>query len=215
MPKLNKVRWSVQIALLAPLFLAAACTRRQNDRAEPAEKVDASQAQVSASATEQERPPFLSARGGPPGTPVTVSMSGLVMNQRLDVGFGSFVENEIVQQVQADQDGDLSVTLPIPARARPGVHYFFLAEQAGSSFAVSSPFLVTASDGSIRLRGQITNEGAECTTMRSVGDVLYTLVGELGSPAPDARVTVDGTIAETSTCQRGLTIAVTKIRIAP
>ena len=51
--------------------------------------------------------------------------------------------------------------------------------------------------------------------MRGVGDVLYTLLGELGSPAPDARVTVEGTLAETSICQQGLTIAVTRIQIAP
>ena len=164
---------------------------------------------------ENDRPPFLSSMGGPPGTPVTVSMSGLMMNARLDVGFGSFVENQIVRHAQADQDGAVSVTLPIPARARPGVHYFFLAEEDGSPFAVSNPFLVTASDGSVRLRGRVTNEGSECTTMRGVGDVLFTLLGELGSPAPDARVTVEGTLAETSICQQGLTIAVTKIQVAP
>ena len=215
MPTLNEVRWSIQVALLTPLFFAAACARGQNNRTDSTEQVEASQAQVSAGATAQERPPFLSSKGGPPGTSVTVSMSGLVMNQKLDVGFGSFVENEIVQQAQADQDGAVSVTLPIPARARPGVHYFFLAEQDGSPFAVSSPFLVTASDGSIRLRGRVTNEGGDCTTMRGVGDVLYSLLGELGSPVPDARVTVEGTIAETSVCQQGLTIAVTKIQVAP
>ena len=213
MPK--EVRWAARIALLVPLLSAATCTRGQNDSAETAEQIQASQAQISASATAQDRPPFLSSRGGPPGTPVTVSMSGLVMNGRFDVGFGSFVENEILQVAQADQDGAVSVTLPIPARSRPGVHYFFLAEEDGSPFAVSSPFLVTASDGSVRLRGRVTNEGAECTTMRGAGDVLYTLTGELGSPAPDARVTVEGTIAETPACQQGLTIAVTKIQIAP
>ena len=213
MPMLSEIRRSARGALLAPLLFAAACTSGQNDRAEPFEQVEASQAQISTNAPVQDRPPFLSSKGGPPGTPVTVSMSGLVMNARLDVGFGSFVENEILQVAQADQEGAVSVTLPIPARARPGVHYFFLAEENGSPFAVSSPFLVTASDGSIRLRGRITNEGAECTTMRGTGDVLYTLTGNLGSPPPDARVTVEGTIAETSTCQQGLTIAVTRIQV--
>ena len=213
MPMLKEIGWSARVGLLAPLIFATACAVDANDRAEPAEQVETSQA--SARAAEQERPPFLSSRGGPPGTPVTVSMSGLVMNGRFDVGFGSLVENEILQVAQADQDGAVSVTLPIPARFRPGVHYFFLAEEDGSAFAVSSPFLVTASDGSIRLRGRVTNEGSECTTMRGVGDVLYTLLGELGSPAPDARVTVEGTLAETSICQQGLTIAVTRIQIAP
>ena len=210
---LKEIRWSAGVALLAPLLFAAACARGRNDRAEPAEQVEASQ--VSARPAENDRPPFLSSRGGPPGTPVTVSMSGLVMNARLDVGFGSFVENEIVRRAQADQDGAVSVTLPIPATARPGVHYFFLADEDGSPFAVSSPFLVTAPDGSVRLRGRITNEGVECTVVRGVGDEIYTLLGKLGSPALDSRVTVEGTIAETSICQQGLTIAVTKIQIAP
>ena len=214
MPMQREIRWPARVALQAPLLLALACAGGQNDGAET-EQVAASQAQVSASSTAQDRPPFLSSRGGPPGTPVTVSMSGLVINARLDLGFGSFVQNEILQAVQADQDGAVSVTLPIPATARPGVHYFFLAEENGSPFAVSSPFLVTASDGTIRLRGRVTDEGAECMTMRGTGDVLYTLTGELGSPAPDARVTVEGTLAETSPCQQGLTIAVTRIQISP
>jgi hypothetical protein len=104
-------------------------------------------------------------------------MSGLMMNARLDVGFGSFVENQIVRRAQADQDGGVSVTVLIPATARPGVHYFFLAEENGSPFAVSNPFLVTAPDGSGRLRGRVTTEGAPCTAIRSVGDAALHVVG--------------------------------------
>jgi hypothetical protein len=213
MAVLKKIIWSARVALLAPLLFAAACASGCNDRAESAEQVETPQAP--ARHPENDRPPFLSSRGGPPSTPVTVSMSGLVMNARLTVGFGSFVENQIVRHAQADQDGAVSVTVPIPATARPGVHYFFLAEEDGSSFAVSNPFLVTAPDGSVRLRGRVTTEGAQCTAIRSGGDELFTLLGEIGSPAPDSRVTVWGTIAQTSICQQGLTIAVTRILVEP
>ena len=213
MRPMKEIRWSARVALLAPLLFAAGCARGRNDRAEPAEQAGSTQA--SARPSENDRPPFLSSKGGPPGTPVTVSMSGLVMNARLEVGFGGFVEHEIISRVQSDADGTVSITLPIPATARPGVHFFFLAEEDGSPFAVSNPFLVTAADGSIRLRGRVTDEGVECTAMRGLGDELYTLVGELGNPAPGARVTVEGTIAQTSTCQQGLTIAVTQMQVQP
>lgn len=213
MAVLQKIGWSARVALFTPLFFAAACASGRNDRAESAEQVETPRAP--ARPPENDRPPFLSSRGGPPGTPVTVSMSGLVMNARLDVGFGGFVENQIVLRTQADQDGTVSVTVPILATARPGIHYFFLAEEDGSPFAVSNPFLVTAPDGSIRLRGRVTTEGAQCTAIRSVGDELFTLLGEIGSPAPDSRVTVEGTIAQTSICQQGLTIEVTRIRVEP
>ena len=103
MAVLQKISWSARVALLAPLLFAAACASGRNDRAESAEQVETPQAP--ARPPENDRPPFLSSRGGPPGTPVTVSMSGLVMNVRLDVGFGSFVENQIVRRAQADQDG--------------------------------------------------------------------------------------------------------------
>lgn len=213
MAVLQKTSWSARVVLLSPLLVAAACASGRNNRAESAEQVETTQAR--ARPPENDRPPFLSSRGGPPGTPVTVSMSGLVMNARLDVGFGSFVENQIVLRAQADQDGAVSVTVPIPATTRPGVHYFFLAEEDGSPFAVSNPFLVTAPDGRVSLRGRVTTEGAQCTAIRSVGDELFTLLGDIGSPAPGARVTVKGTIVQRSICQQGLTIAVTSIRVEP
>lgn len=207
------IRRPASLALLAPLLLATACARGRNDSAEPAER--AGPAQAEAGPAENDRPPFLSPRGGPPGTVVTVSMSGLVINARVEVGFGSFVEHQIVHRGQNGPDGTFSVALPIPITARPGAHYFFLAEEDGSPFAISNPFLVTARDGSIRLRGKVTTEGVACTAMRGAGDELYTLVGDLGSPAPGVRVTVEGTIAQTSTCRQGLTILVSKIQVDP
>ena len=41
MPK--EVRWAARIALLVPLLSAATCTRGQNDSAETAEQIQASQ----------------------------------------------------------------------------------------------------------------------------------------------------------------------------
>ena len=49
----------------------------------------------------------------------------------------------------------------------------------------------------------------------AVQDRLFTLLGDIGNPAPDSRVTVEGTIAQTSICNQGITIAVTKIRVEP
>ena len=41
---LKGISWSARVALFAPLLFAAACARGRNDRAAPAEQVEAPQA---------------------------------------------------------------------------------------------------------------------------------------------------------------------------
>jgi hypothetical protein len=64
----------------------------------------------------------------------------------------------------------------------------------------------------IQVRGTLTGEGVECQALRSADGQLYTLTGDLGGFKTGDRVRVKGEIAQISTCQQGITIAVEKIQ---
>jgi hypothetical protein len=83
-------------------------------------------------------------RSGAPGTEVTLVMSGLMMSQPADVGFGTFAGHEIIDTTSASASGDLSATVRVPPSSAAGTYYFFVAERNGSPIAVSDSFVVTA-----------------------------------------------------------------------
>lgn len=75
---------------------------------------------------------------------------------------------------------------------------------------------VVGADGTVRVRGVLTAEGAECPALRGLDGKLYTLTPrDLGAHRQGDTVTVTGTAAEISTCMQGTTIAVTRIDKAP
>jgi uncharacterized protein DUF5818 len=64
----------------------------------------------------------------------------------------------------------------------------------------------------ITVRGTLTAEGAECQALRGSDGQLYTLTGNLKGGNVGDRVKVVGRVAEASTCQQGITIAVQEIQ---
>ena len=75
---------------------------------------------------------------------------------------------------------------------------------------VPPPYLLQISHRSrfrrtIRVTGIITNEGVECTALRSDDGRLYTLAGRFRLK-PGTRVRVIGRLAEASFCMQGTTI---------
>ena len=64
----------------------------------------------------------------------------------------------------------------------------------------------------IHVRGILTDEGVECQALRTANGQLYTLSGDLGGFKTGDKVRVKGEIAQVSTCQQGITIAVEKIQ---
>ncbi len=64
----------------------------------------------------------------------------------------------------------------------------------------------------IQVRGTLTGEGVECQALRTANGQLYTLTGELGGFKTGDKVRVKGEVAQVSTCQQGITIAVEKIQ---
>ena len=206
-----KRAWSS--AALAAAIVAAACGRDGTERAGPPVETRPDPA-ARAESTGGYRPPSLrlSPAGGPAGSQVTISLSGLVIRAPHEVGFGDMSEHIILAQAESDATGDFSTTVTVPADATPSTHYFFLAD-ASTGQMVSTPtaFLVTTAEGGVTLSGRMSDEGVECTAMRGDTGELYTLSGMDDFPEPGTQVIVQGTLAEMSICQQGLTIAVESI----
>jgi hypothetical protein len=198
-------------AMLLALTLTA-CERAKDEQANAELRAMPESAVVPATSPSPGPSFTISPPGGPPGTGVTLSMGGLIMNQSLDVGFGDMGENVIIGAAQADVDGNVSTTVKVPADAKPGTHFFFLAAKDGPVVATPTAFLVTSANGKVTLTGKMSDEGVECRALRGAAGELYTLTGADDWPAPGTDVTVVGMIAEMSTCQQGITIAVESIK---
>lgn len=207
----------IRATLFTTLLVAAACasdkTEQKGDTLNAAAVSQPASAPVAAAPAEAPRGPELelSTRGGPPGTKVTLSMSGLVLHAKVDVGFGGFVEHEILVHDTANVDGEYNGTVAVPPATRPGTYYFFLADtDSGQPLGRPMAFVVTAKDGTAMVSGKM-EQGVECPALRSDSDELYSLAGAQDAPPAGTEVVVTGTIAQTSTCQRGITIAVKSI----
>jgi hypothetical protein len=200
---------------VAAFVLAAtlACASDQNEP--PGDTLRAApEAPPSAAAPAPAAPGLqLSTGAGAPGTKVTVSMGGLVLHEKVDVAFGGLVEYQVIYHDTASVDGEFEGTVTIPADTRPGTYYFFLADTDTSQPLVRPvPFLVTAGDGTASVSGTLTADGVECRALRTASGEVYTLTGAADLPPVGTEVTVQGTIAQQSTCQQGITIAVKTIR---
>jgi len=123
------------------LVLATACGGASDDAAS-----EAPPAQTPAFTPPPPRSPLtLAPREGPPGTAVTLTMSGLNSGaSNLEIGFGDFTGHEIIGHADASEEGRVSTVIAVPASTPTGTRYFFLAEANGSPLAVSDSFVVTA-----------------------------------------------------------------------
>ena len=152
--------------------------------------------------------------GAAPGDPVTLRATGFEPSAPVQFGFGPpESEYAVIETSDADASGTAELTLAVPASASPGRAYVFVATGSGSSAkAISDPFYVTADDGILEIEGRVTDEGVECVALRTDSGDLFTLAGaDTDGLAPGDRVTVQGSIAEMSFCQQGITLAVTSV----
>ena len=127
---------------LGALAIAAAC-----GGGEPAEEA----APEAAAEQPQLIPPMpqsrlaISPREGPPGTEVTLTMSGLMASQQdMEIGLGDLAGHEIIGHADSDAEGNVSTVIAIPAATPPGTRYFFISDVGGSPISVSDSFVVTA-----------------------------------------------------------------------
>jgi hypothetical protein len=162
----------------------------------------------------QEPDMVLSPRAAAVGDPVQVSMGDLPPGTVILVGFGGIgTPHEILTETRVDGQGRFSVSVEIPEWAELNQnHFFYMAFSDQRPRVFSDPFVVTGADGSIRVAGEITAEAGACVVLRGSNDALFSLVGNVGTPAPGSRVVVEGKVVEGSACGEGVTIQVTAMR---
>ncbi|MSR35119.1 MAG: hypothetical protein EXR95_00545 [Gemmatimonadetes bacterium] len=196
-------------SIFLALALVSACAR------DAAREAEAPALDAAASLPRSPHLPALriSPLAGKPGAEVLVAMNGLAIGQKVDLGFGTFAGHTILESGEPTVNGDYAPAVKIPADAALGTNFFFLAAQTDAR-PISAPaaFLVTAPDGTVRLNGRIT-DGVECTALLDATETLYTLIGVDDVPEKGTAVIIEGTLAEQSICQQGLTVVVTSLRM--
>lgn len=94
--------------------------------------------------TPEPQPISISPMAGPPGTSVTVSASGFAPAAQVDIGFGPWEsEYDVLTTVQAQADGSVSATVPVPDFADPDNQWVFVAAVPGGRSLTSGFFEVT------------------------------------------------------------------------
>ena len=157
---------------------------------------------------------FISPMSGPSGTVVTLETGGLPAITPVRIGIGAARAGfEEIGQLMTTETGELTTTVEVPAWAeRDRTHIFIVFDFYFRPLALSAPFHVTGSDGTVLRAGRLTSEGIECPALRTDDGELYTLSGDTSAFEVGDEVIVEGTIAEASTCMQGTTIGVVGIR---
>lgn len=139
--------------------------------------------------------------------------SGFTPGSAVEVGIGPpHSEYSVIAEYAADERGVVAAGVELGEWVDAGSTYVLVATTpTRSSKAVSDPFVVGKAGDPIRVRGTLTDEGAECPALRGEFGALYTLAdGELDHPT-GTQLVVEGTIAEMSICMQGTTIEVSSI----
>lgn len=148
-----------------------------------------------------------------PGSSVTVQARGFAPNSVVEIGFGPpRSEYSVVSEARTDEDGSLEASVEIPSWANRGEPYVVVVTAPDHDpREVSDPFLVGEGGDTVRVHGELTDEGVECPALRGPFGTLYTLAVQDLEHGPGTEVMVEGTIAEMSVCMQGATIDVESI----
>ncbi|MSR35863.1 MAG: hypothetical protein EXR95_04340 [Gemmatimonadetes bacterium] len=165
---------------------------------------------------QQRRRITVTPRGAPVGGEVDVKVVGLPPMIGIQIGFGNMQQHQLLGRANSDGEGEATLKLKIPEFAEPHkVHFFFVTYSDVQPRGVSDGFQVTSPDGMTRVSGEITAEGTSCTALRTAGDQLYYLIGNLSAWKAGQRVVLNGRVADGAPCgDEGIPIAVNEIRAA-
>ena len=209
----RKSRRAIQVAAVtAAMFtLGLGAGATQKAAAQERGRVGVSETSLDSIARRVE---FMSPRSGPPGTVVTLRSTNMPAVTPVRIGVGALRFGfEEVAQVMTSNRGVLSTTVEVPQWAqRDLIHRFIVFDFYFVPIALSDIFHVTDTDGMVLRRGQLTNEGVECPTLRGEDGVLYTLIGDIAELEAGDEVTVEGTLPDAAICMQGTTIQVARIR---
>lgn len=147
------------------------------------------------------RPTTMSPGAGPPGTMVELRGTLLPALTPMQVAFGgSRFGFEALLLTITDEAGNLRVNVRIPDWAATDRSHRFIIFNAyfTGTYAATSPFHVTDSDGKLRRVGEVTWTGAECVSLTTLDEEIYNLVGNLEGLDMGARVAVEGWVVRAS-----------------
>ena len=161
----------------------------------------------------QRRVQSLSPISGPPGTKVTLSAQSLPAITPMRIGMGTTRFGfEEVGQVMTNERGELSLEVRVPGWARHDRNNVFIVfDFYFAPLAFSDIFHVTGPAGTVVREGRVTDEGAECLTMRGEYDELYALVGQTTGLSAGEEVRLEASVAESSICAEGTTLNVVRV----
>jgi hypothetical protein len=144
---------------------------------------------------------------------VSLSATGLPPSSTLLIAFANLQSYQLLQRIDTDAQGSFSTTQEVPAWAElNGAHYFFASFADERPLAFSHAFHVTTRSGTARVSGTIAQRGEGCVDLKTPGDVLYHLLGDVDELQPGDRVTVMGTIADAAACGgTGVSIQVSEV----
>jgi hypothetical protein len=148
-------------------------------------------------------------RGGPIGSTVQLSASGLIPGSGMIIAFANLQMYQLQKRVIIDETGSFSTTGIVPEWAKlDGVHWFFASFDDEIPVAMSAGFHVTAADGTARVRGTLGQRTGACVDLMDNGETLYHLQGDLGELKPGDHIAAIGTLADQNTACGGPGIAV-------
>jgi hypothetical protein len=156
----------------------------------------------------------LSVPQGRTGDEVTVTAAGLPGDQAVTIAAGpSLAAVRRLADARTSDRGGLTAAVKVPSKPDEGDKLLFVVETTDNRVRVASePFRVIPAGDAIIVDGTLSDEGAECPTVRGDDGKLYSLAAaKLGKLGAGVRVHVEGTIAEVSTCMQGTTIVVNSI----
>ena len=138
-------------------------------------------------------------RGGPIGSTVQLSATGLIPGSGMIIAFANLEMYQLQSRVIIDESGSFSTTGIVPDWAKvDGVHWFFASFADEIPIAMSGGFHVTSPDGAARVRGTLGQKNGACVDLMDNGETLYHLRGDLGELKAGDHVSVLGTVADPS-----------------
>lgn len=154
---------------------------------------------------------------GPPGTVVTVASGLMPAITPVRVGIGATrVGFETLAELLTSVSGEFSVPVTVPEWASvERSHRFILFDFYFNPIAMSDAFFVTDANGVFKRTGRFVKEGVPCPSLRDGDGELYALVGDTGTLAEGARVTIEGKLTEATGCGSNASIGILKLQVTP
>ena len=146
------------------------------------------------------RPVQITPRLGPPGTEVSLRVVSMPAMTPVQLALGATSGFEALTLGYTTIDGDLSESVVVPEWSTPTETHRFIVFNLyfTAILAESAIFHVTDAEGRVERSGTITESGVGCLVLEDDDGERYRLSGEISDLAVGNRVSLTGTLAEST-----------------